>query len=92
MSTAHSGVGSLLLIALLNTNTANTALTLNINSTGAKPIYINGTVSSATNYTLPAGSYIVYYDGSNYYFDTTGKIPGPTSSSSVSATLAWVSF
>lgn len=55
-------------------NTAKSALTLNIASTGAKPIYINGTASSATNYTLPYGLYLVYYDGTNYYFDTTGKI------------------
>lgn len=55
-------------------NTANEALTLNINSQGAKPIYINGTASSTTNYTLPAGTYIVYYDGTNYYFRTDGKL------------------
>ena len=55
-------------------NTSKTALTLNIASTGAKPIYINGQPSSATNYTLPAGEYLVYYDGSNYYFETDGTI------------------
>lgn len=52
------------------------ALTFNINSTGAKPIYINGAASSSTNYTLPAGKYIVYYDGTNYYFRTDGNLPG----------------
>ena len=52
------------------------AITLNVNSAGAKPIYINGAASSATNYTLPAGSYIVFYDGTNYHFRTDGKIPG----------------
>ena len=57
-------------------NTSQTALTLNINSTGAKPIYINGTASSASNYTLPAGTYIVYYDGTNFYFRTDGMLPG----------------
>lgn len=55
-------------------NTAASALTLNINSQGAKPIYINGAASSATNYTLPAGPYIAYYDGTNYYFRTDGKL------------------
>jgi hypothetical protein len=55
-------------------NTSATALTLNINSKGAKPIYINGTASSTTNYTLPAGPYIAYYDGTNYYFRTDGKL------------------
>lgn len=59
-------------------NSAASAITLNINSTGAKPIYINGTASSTSNYTLPAGSYLVYYDGTNYYFRTDGKITGTT--------------
>ena len=55
-------------------NTSAGAITLNVNSAGAKPIYINGEASSSTNYTLPAGSYIVFYDGTNYYFRTDGKI------------------
>ena len=57
-------------------NTSKTALTLNVNSKGAKPIYINGAASSTSNYTLPAGTYIVYYDGTNYHFRTDGVIPG----------------
>lgn len=59
-------------------NTAASALTLNINSAGAKPIYINGSASSASNYTLPAGIYFVYYNGTNYYFRTDGVIQGGT--------------
>lgn len=55
-------------------NTSASAITLNVNSAGAKPIYINGEASSSTNYTLPNGSYIVFYDGTNYYFRTDGKI------------------
>lgn len=65
-------------------NTAASAITLNINSTGAKPIYINGSASSASNYTLPAGSYLVYYDGTNYYFRTDGKITGTTTGNGTS--------
>ena len=57
-------------------NTSATALTLNINGTGAKPIYINGSASSASNHTLPAGSYLVFYNGTNYYFRTDAKITG----------------
>ena len=57
-------------------NTAKSAITLNIGSTGAKPIYINGTASSASNYTLPGGQYIVYYDGTNYHFRTDNYMPG----------------
>ena len=55
-------------------NTSQTALTLNVNGQGAKPIYINGSASSATNYTLPAGTYIIFYDGTNFYFRTDNKI------------------
>lgn len=57
-------------------NTAASALTMNVNSKGAKPIYINGRASSSSNYTLPAGSYIAFYDGTNWYFRTDGRIPG----------------
>lgn len=56
-------------------NTYQGALTLDINSRGAKPIYINGTASSSSNYTLPNGTYFVFYDGTNYYFRTDGKLP-----------------
>ena len=63
-------------ITMRYANTAQSALTLNIASKGAKPIYINGTASSSSNYTLPNGVYIVYYDGTNYYFRTDGKIEG----------------
>ena len=65
---------SYLHIVMTNANTSATALTLNVNGKGAKPIYINGTASSTTNYTLPAGSYIIYYNGTNYYFRTDGKL------------------
>ena len=64
-------------IIITASNTAASALTLNINGKGAKPIYINGTASSATNYTLPSGSYIAYYSGTYYNFRTDGYMPGP---------------
>lgn len=57
-------------------NTVQSALTLNINGAGAKPIFINGAASSTTNYTLPAGLYFVYYNGTNYYFRTDNKLQG----------------
>lgn len=53
-------------------NTAASALTLNMNSTGAKPIYINGVASSATNYSIPKGTFLVTYDGTNYNVQTNG--------------------
>ena len=66
-------------LVISNANTAKSALTLNINSTGAKPVWINGVVSSSTNYTWPAGSYLIYYDGTNYYVNTDGTLFGVSS-------------
>ena len=73
--------GQYIHLILRNTNSVQGAITLNINSTGAKPIYINGTASSATNYDLPAGSYIAFYDGTNYYINTDDKLPANISGS-----------
>ena len=61
---------SIIPIMMYYENTYAGPITLNIRNTGAKPIYINGQPSSATNYTLPAGKYLIYYDGTNYYFQT----------------------
>ena len=69
-------------------NSSAGAITLNINSTGAKPIYINGTASSANNYTLPAGTYIAFYDGTNYYFRTDNLLPASIDGNAATATLA----
>ena len=78
-------------ITIVNTNTAASALTLSINGKTAKPIYINGAASSETNYSLTRGTYLVYYNGTNYYFRTdgiltasiTGKVNGHTVSANV---------
>lgn len=67
---------SYITVDLTTTNTYDGKITLNINNTGAKDIYINGEVSSSTNKTLPAGSYLVYYEDNKYYFRTDGKISG----------------
>ena len=68
--------GNLFTCTIQNTNTAASALTLNINSTGAKAIYLNGAATSSSNYSLSAGKYLVYYDGTNYWFYSDGaKIP-----------------
>ena len=57
-------------------NSAAKEMTLNINNTGAKPIYINGLPSSDSNYKLPAGTYFVFYDGTAYQFRTDGYLYG----------------
>lgn len=63
---------------LVNSNTSVSKLTLNVKSMGAKDVWLNGAVTSPTNYTWPAGYYIGYYDGSVYHFRTDGKMPGLT--------------
>jgi len=67
---------SYLHVLIKTSNTVASALTLNVNSKGAKAIYINDEPSSTTNYTLPAGTYLVYYENDIYYFRTDGAIPG----------------
>ena len=51
-------------------NTAESEITLNINEVGAREVIINGTISSATNYSIPAGIYECVYD------DTGGTTHG----------------
>ena len=58
-------------ITFANANSYNGVITLNVNSTGAKNVYINGGVSSSSNKTLPAGTYLCRYNGSYYYIDTS---------------------
>lgn len=67
---------SYIMVVIRNANSYNGKITLNINGTGAKDVYINGTVSSSSNKTLAAGSYLVYYQDSKFYFRTDGLITG----------------
>ena len=59
-------------------NSASSALTFSANSSTAASIYINGTASSSSNYTLPVGLYFVYYSGTGtgkgWYFNTDGTM------------------
>ena len=66
--------GMSFLIRIVNSNTSAGKLTLNINSTGAKDVWINGAVSSASNYTLPAGEHWCHYDGSVFHIWTDGTV------------------
>lgn len=62
-----------LIVKMANYNTA-ASPTLNVNNTGAKPLYYNGEVASADN-TWEAGEVLdVYYDGENYYSMYNSKI------------------
>ena len=56
-------------------NSYASAITLNVNGTGAKSIYINGSPSSNTNYTIPAGIYICFYYDNYYHIDTQYTVP-----------------
>ena len=62
------------LLTLVNGNSYKGAITLNVNDTGAKTLYINGKVSSDANYSLNAGVYWVYYNGTYYYLRTDNYI------------------
>ena len=62
--------GAKLIIYLQNTNTAQSALTLNVNSTGAKTIVWDGSVTSATVYAMTAGYYNCYYDGTYWFMES----------------------
>ena len=77
------------MVVIKNANSYNGKITLNVNSTGAKDIYINGTVSSSSNKTLPAGSYLVYYADSKYYFRTDGKITGDITGSAATSNMTY---
>lgn len=73
-------------ITFTNANSYDGVITLNVNSTGAKNIYINNAVSSSSNKTLPAGTYLCRYNGSYYYIDTSYFVT--TARSANSATSA----
>ena len=68
---------NMFIITFSNSNTA-TSFTLNINSKGAKEVYINGAANGSGNTTLPAGTYFCYYDGTRYYLRTDGRLPIPS--------------
>ena len=61
-------------VIMVNKNDFQGQISLNINNRGAKPIYINGAISSSTNYTLPAGTYLAYCTDNSYYFRTDGVL------------------
>ena len=71
--------GNWIQFILKTSNNIAANLTLDINNTGAVPIYINDTISSSSNYILNAGAYFMFYgekDGNvGYYINTNGKMP-----------------
>lgn len=66
-------------IYFTKSNSYSGQITLNVNSTGAKNLYINGSNSSSSNKTINVGVYWCYYDGTQYQLLTTNKampVPG----------------
>lgn len=58
--------GDLFEVTFTNGNTA-AGVTLNLNSKGAKPVYLGGSAVTTANFLLSAGEKrLVYYDGTNY--------------------------
>ena len=51
--------------------------TLNINGTGAKPVYVSDGTGDYGQDTFPAGFYLAWYDGTKYLIRTDGGMPGP---------------
>lgn len=63
-------------IYFTNANTYNGNLTLDVNSQGAKPLWINGSASSSSNKTIAVGVYWCYYDGTQFQLWTDKSIWG----------------
>ena len=60
-----------LILKFVYGNSRAAELTLNVNGTGDKTIYLNGAISSPTNYIIDTGSdYIAEYDGDNWRLDS----------------------
>ena len=59
--------GSLIVIYFSNGNTSTSAISLNINSTGAKQVKVNGLATSSKNLLWSAGARLTFmYDGTDY--------------------------
>lgn len=58
-------IGGRILVRMTNENTA-ASPTLNINSTGVKPLFYYGEIASSTNSWKAGSLLVVYYDGTNY--------------------------
>lgn len=58
--------GQYILLRTTATNSATSNVTLNINSTGAKPVKIGNSSTAPTTSNFPAGDYLANYDGTNW--------------------------
>ena len=58
------------LVRIQNANSAQGKLTVKCNGQTAKDLYINGVITSATNYTLPAGIWLCTWNGTYFNIET----------------------
>ncbi len=86
-STWTATAKSYLHILLTHANTYAGKIYFTVNAVNTYEVWINGAVSSATNYSLPAGTYIIYFDGSAFQVRTDGIIPA-----SVNGTAARIPY
>jgi hypothetical protein len=57
--------GQYIFLRTTTTNSATSNVTLNINSTGNKPVKIGNSSTNPTASNFPAGDYLAKYDGTN---------------------------
>ncbi len=72
-------VNNIFQLSIGNGNSYAGAWTLNVNDTGAKTVYINGSISSSSNYNLTGGIYNVMYCSDDNYHLSTAAFPIPDS-------------
>lgn len=85
--------GNVFILTLVNANTYQGQITLDVNGTGAKNVILNGQTMSSSVYSIPAGTYLVYCDGTNYNVRTDKVLPvtavkANTATSATTATTA----
>lgn len=85
----NAAANTYFVIHFTNGNTASGTVTLSINETTAKPVYINGYASGASNYNIPSGMYVGYYDGTKYSIRTDGAVIVGDASISTSDIANW---
>jgi hypothetical protein len=68
-------VGAQVRVRFINSNSVRDAIEINIAGTGVKPLLINGLPSSYTNYEIPASTYLLKYDGTNWNIITQAALP-----------------
>lgn len=86
----YEGCALPIIFKYANTVTSNT--TLNVNGTGARPLFVNAGSTSSNYGAFPAGSYLIYYssaDSGTWRLRSDGFMPISISGSSLTAGTAY---